>query len=294
MIATTVNPTPTFNHTPTVTPSPIPTFNPTPTVTPTHTPNFTPSSSKRKFTKTSAYRRNKNVIDMEPVHLLANVNVQESEPLPANANTTQNETVESIIQELLSMNYEFDPFEDNMTTSINDQPSVNEQERDRGDNYEPVEPCRFIRIKDFRAKSAALNQVKGDYSQQYTMLRDYCLELKRTNPVTTIKIEVERDSDTDLQTRVSCKGQKDPMNATGTSTSQRSTNAAADTRKRPSDAGNAPANKKQATTSSNAGTIPSTAPAKKKQAAIGSGQKRMTRSGSVAAQKQKKNEKRPI
>ncbi|GKF38520.1 hypothetical protein Tco_0118581, partial [Tanacetum coccineum] len=126
-----VNHTPTFNLTPTVTPSPTPTFNPTPTVTPTYTSNFTPSSSKRKFTKTSAYRRNKNVIDMEPVHLLANVNVQESKPLPANANTTQNETVESIVQELLSMNYEFDPFEDNMTASINDQPSVNEQERDR-------------------------------------------------------------------------------------------------------------------------------------------------------------------
>ncbi|GJY82918.1 hypothetical protein Tco_0496294 [Tanacetum coccineum] len=34
------------------------------------------------------------------------------------------------------------------------------------------------------------------------MLRDYCLELRRANPDTTIKIEVERDSDTDLQTRV--------------------------------------------------------------------------------------------
>ncbi|GKB25100.1 mutator type transposase, partial [Tanacetum coccineum] len=58
------------------------------------------------------------------------------------------------------------------------------------------------RMKAFKAKSAALNQVKGDYSQQYTMLRDYCLELRRANHDTTIKIEVERDSDTDLQTRV--------------------------------------------------------------------------------------------
>ncbi|GKF57700.1 ribonuclease H-like domain-containing protein [Tanacetum coccineum] len=32
------------------------------------------------------------------------------------------------------------------------------------------------RQKAFRAKAAALNQVKGDYRQQYTMLRDYCLE----------------------------------------------------------------------------------------------------------------------
>ncbi|GJX82605.1 hypothetical protein Tco_0332086 [Tanacetum coccineum] len=49
----------------------------------------------------------------------------------------------------------------------------------------------------------------------------------------------------------SCKGQKDLMNETGTSISQRSTNVAADTRKRPSDAGNEPANKKQSTTSLN-------------------------------------------
>ncbi|GJS35979.1 hypothetical protein Tco_0534361 [Tanacetum coccineum] len=60
------------------------------------------------------------------------------------------------------------------------------------------------------------------------------------------------------------------MNATGTSTSQRSTNAIAGTRKRPFDAGTTPstvpAKKKQATRSLNAGTTPSTAPAKKKQA----------------------------
>ncbi|GKD88792.1 ribonuclease H-like domain-containing protein, partial [Tanacetum coccineum] len=111
----------------------------------------------------------------------------------------------------------------------------------------------------------------------------------------------------------SCKGQKDPMNATGTSTSQRSTNAIAGTRKRPFDAGTtpstvpakkkqatrslnagttpstAPAKKKQATRSSNAGTTPSTASAKKKHAATGSGQNRMTRASSAAAKKQKKN-----
>ncbi|GJV38114.1 hypothetical protein Tco_1410591 [Tanacetum coccineum] len=356
----------------------------------------------------------------------------DTKPLLANANTTQNETMKSIVQELLSMDYEFDPFEDNMTASMNDQPSVNEQEKYRDDNYEPVEtlvegetlaedddsntkegdnaevewvrhsncgqqqdhepipgeldvigndyfdsgtdseddgiekirrnklkeikkanesadnivfkhffyvgqtfstpaevkervrlhsietrrklflakndklrirvkclgkihvftldgegpsntkevapkkkttkvkgkkdvgpsdPVRpnkkgvslggrgmpkplaaneyswalqIYKVKNtetwevktytnehkclqsreihactskflskaFKAKSAALNQVKGDYSQQYTMLRDYCLELRRENHDTTIKIEVERDSDTDLQTRV--------------------------------------------------------------------------------------------
>ncbi|GKC71898.1 mutator type transposase [Tanacetum coccineum] len=58
------------------------------------------------------------------------------------------------------------------------------------------------RQKAFRAKAAALNQVKGDYRQQYTMLRDYCLELRRANHDTTIKIEVERDSVSDLNTRM--------------------------------------------------------------------------------------------
>ncbi|GJZ34765.1 hypothetical protein Tco_0580582 [Tanacetum coccineum] len=45
------------------------------------------------------------------------------------------------------------------------------------------------RMKAFRAKSVAINQVKGDYRQQYLILRDYCLELRRANPNTTIKIE---------------------------------------------------------------------------------------------------------
>nr|GEU43345.1 hypothetical protein [Tanacetum cinerariifolium] len=65
--------------------------------------------------------------------------------------------------------------------------------------------------------------------------------------------------------------QKGPMNATGTSTSQRSANVVVDTRKRPSDASTtpstAPAKKKQATTSLNTSTTPSTTPSKKKQAA---------------------------
>nr|GEY01434.1 hypothetical protein [Tanacetum cinerariifolium] len=403
------------SFTPHVTPSPTTPVNPTPTskntaiVTPSstqsHSPNATPSPSKRKFTKSSKNRIKTNVNDIEPMPLPANVNVQDPEPLPANANTNANETVESIVQELMSMNYEFDPFKDNM----NAQPSVNEQERARDDINEPEEtlvegetlaedeedsstkegdsdseddkdyfvdedtyleedhdpiPCELVvidndnfesgtnskddgivkirrkklreikkenesddnivklflakndklrigekclgripgftldgerpsntkevaptkkttkvkgkkddgpsdpvgpnkkgvslggrgrlkslaadeclwalqitkvknsktwevrwenpdvpvkalqdelqkkyelgvsRQKDFRAKSDALNQVEGDYSQQYTMLRDYCLELRRANPVTTIKIEVERNSNTDLNTRV--------------------------------------------------------------------------------------------
>ncbi|GKE35935.1 zinc finger, SWIM-type containing protein, partial [Tanacetum coccineum] len=133
------------SSTPHVTPSPTTPVNPTPTSinttfvtpssTPSHSPNANPSISKRKFTKSSANRIKTNVNDIEPVPLHANVNVQDPEPLPANANTNANETVEYIVQELMSMNYEFDQFENN----INAQPSVNEQERARDDINEPEE-----------------------------------------------------------------------------------------------------------------------------------------------------------
>ncbi|GKD62032.1 hypothetical protein Tco_1299541 [Tanacetum coccineum] len=83
--------------------------------------------------------RNTNVNDIELVPFPANVNVQDPRPLPVNANTNENETVESIVQELMSINYEFDPFEDNMTASLIDQPCVNEQERAMDDNNEPEE-----------------------------------------------------------------------------------------------------------------------------------------------------------
>ncbi|KAJ0507983.1 putative transposase, mutator type, transposase, MuDR, plant, MULE transposase [Helianthus annuus] len=47
------------------------------------------------------------------------------------------------------------------------------------------------KYKVFRAKSVALKKIQGDYALQYTILRDYCEELLRSNPGTTIKIEVE-------------------------------------------------------------------------------------------------------
>ncbi|GJZ51393.1 ribonuclease H-like domain-containing protein [Tanacetum coccineum] len=133
------------SSTPHVTPSPTTHVNPTPTsinttfVTPSstssHSPNANPFLSKRKFTKSSVNRIKTNVNDIEPVPLHANVNVQDPEPLPANANTNVNKTIEYIVQELMSMNYEFDQFENN----INAQPSVNEQERARDDINEPEE-----------------------------------------------------------------------------------------------------------------------------------------------------------
>ncbi|KAJ9550389.1 hypothetical protein OSB04_014434 [Centaurea solstitialis] len=57
------------------------------------------------------------------------------------------------------------------------------------------------RVKSFRAKSMALNKLRGDYAQQYGLLRRYLLEVKRTNPDTTVKIDVEATIDPSSPTR---------------------------------------------------------------------------------------------
>ncbi|KAL4575660.1 hypothetical protein LXL04_022511 [Taraxacum kok-saghyz] len=44
--------------------------------------------------------------------------------------------------------------------------------------------------KVFRAKAVATKVVEGDYTKQYAILRDYVLEIQKTNPGTTVKIEV--------------------------------------------------------------------------------------------------------
>ena len=49
--------------------------------------------------------------------------------------------------------------------------------------------------KAFRAKIMANDRVIGDYTKQFAHLRDYCMSLKGMNPNTTIKIEVQRNSE---------------------------------------------------------------------------------------------------
>ena len=49
--------------------------------------------------------------------------------------------------------------------------------------------------KAFRAKKMANDRVIGDYTKQFAQLRDYCMALKEMNPNTTIKIEVQRNSE---------------------------------------------------------------------------------------------------
>ncbi|GJZ17009.1 hypothetical protein Tco_0553132 [Tanacetum coccineum] len=47
-----------------------------------------------------------------------------------------------------------------------------------------------------------LKEIKGDHVLQYSMLRDYVVELQSTNPNTTVKIAVERKTEPSLPTRV--------------------------------------------------------------------------------------------
>ncbi|GJY95913.1 hypothetical protein Tco_0512274 [Tanacetum coccineum] len=56
--------------------------------------------------------------------------------------------------------------------------------------------------KAFRAKAKVEREIRGDHVLQYSMFRDYVVELQSTNPNTTVKIAVERNIDPSLPTRV--------------------------------------------------------------------------------------------
>ncbi|GJX52719.1 mutator type transposase, partial [Tanacetum coccineum] len=58
------------------------------------------------------------------------------------------------------------------------------------------------RMKAFRAKSKAVDQVRGDYISQYHILMSYVMELKASNPNTTMRIGVESEADHTCPTRV--------------------------------------------------------------------------------------------
>lgn len=49
------------------------------------------------------------------------------------------------------------------------------------------------RQKVFRAKAMAIKKIEGDYKAQYELLRDYCEELLKSNPGSSIKIDVESE-----------------------------------------------------------------------------------------------------
>ncbi|GKB83676.1 heat stress transcription factor B-4-like protein [Tanacetum coccineum] len=56
--------------------------------------------------------------------------------------------------------------------------------------------------KAFRAKAKAKREIRGDHVLQYSMLKDYVVELQSTNPNTTVKIVVKRNTDPSFPTRV--------------------------------------------------------------------------------------------
>jgi len=58
-------------------------------------------------------------------------------------------------------------------------------------NLEQKYSIKVSKMKSFRAKQLALKKLMGDYVEQYSVLRDYILELQRTNPDTTVKLDVE-------------------------------------------------------------------------------------------------------
>ncbi|GJV67247.1 mutator type transposase [Tanacetum coccineum] len=58
------------------------------------------------------------------------------------------------------------------------------------------------RMKAFRAKSKAVDNVRGDFTLQYTQLRDYVMELQQSNSNTTVRIGVESEADHVKPTRL--------------------------------------------------------------------------------------------
>lgn len=57
-------------------------------------------------------------------------------------------------------------------------------------------------MKVFRARVLALNHIRGDFERQYTLLREYVLELQARNAGTTVKIGVESEPNFSVPTRV--------------------------------------------------------------------------------------------
>ncbi|KAK9067620.1 hypothetical protein SSX86_011731 [Deinandra increscens subsp. villosa] len=58
------------------------------------------------------------------------------------------------------------------------------------------------RQKAFRTKQQAIEQVRGDYKDQYRSLRDYFLEVRKGNPGSTLLIQVEAEGNPESSTRV--------------------------------------------------------------------------------------------
>nr|GEW38067.1 zinc finger, SWIM-type [Tanacetum cinerariifolium] len=242
------------------------------------------------------------------------------------------------------MNYEFDPFEDNITASLNDQPSVNEQERAMDNNNKPEETLVEGETVDEDEEDSSTEEGDSDSKDDEDYFVDEDTYLEEVNVVITdyhfnIDAEVEwvrhsesgQEQDHDpipdqtfptaaevkervrlhsikirrklflekndkLRIRAKCLGRilvftldgEGPSNTEEVTPTKKTTKVKGKKDVGPSDP--VGPNKKCVSL----GTTPSTASAKKKQAAIGSGQNMMTRASSAAAKKQTKNKKTPI
>ena len=49
-------------------------------------------------------------------------------------------------------------------------------------------------MKAYRAKKLAKDKIFGNYAEQYSQLKTYASELQKSNPETTVKLEVVRDN----------------------------------------------------------------------------------------------------
>ncbi|XP_019196663.1 PREDICTED: uncharacterized protein LOC109190596 [Ipomoea nil] len=53
--------------------------------------------------------------------------------------------------------------------------------------------CQVTKHQAYRAKHKALKQLQGDDSEQFNLLNDYCEELKRSNPGSSVKMKVDSE-----------------------------------------------------------------------------------------------------
>ncbi|KAI3729045.1 hypothetical protein L6452_17692 [Arctium lappa] len=69
------------------------------------------------------------------------------------------------------------------------------------DHFQKRYQQTFSSMKCFRAKKMAETHVRGDYEQHYGKLRDYVMELQRTNEDTTVKLDVVSEFNLSSSTR---------------------------------------------------------------------------------------------
>jgi hypothetical protein len=78
---------------------------------------------------------------------------------------------------------------DNLVTTIRENPNI--KLIDICTKAQQKWHTRVNRMKAYRAKRAAIDKVDGSFREQYRRLHDYCREIKRSNPLSTVKLTVQ-------------------------------------------------------------------------------------------------------